>query len=263
MPSSRPAPGSIVGGMSAPVSAEGPQAAKKGRERRGSGATNCRYAERAIGLQRGGRGHHRMNPRSADDTALLIRVAEGDPVRSARCCRATRRWCGPSRRACPRIPTRSRTSSRTSSSTSGAARRADEDGLEATFIATIARRRVIRRRRAGRRWIPNPRGRTRSRRERSWAAPGRARRRSRPGARGRGAAHGRPPPCSRAQRRLRVDAPRGAADTGIPSGPSSHIRRGLAEVTERLKARQPRSRRGDMSGNGRTATARTATRAAR
>ena len=124
---------------------------------------------------------------------------------------------------------------------------------EATFIATIARRRVIdRRRRAGRRVDPEP--------LEEELAPGE----NDPGLRqvelDDEAAQAREVVAQLTGDRRRVlelSVVSGlthreiAADTGIPLGTvKSHIRRGLAEVTERLKARRSALEEGSVSGNG-------------
>ena len=120
-------------------------------------------------------GHHRMNPRSADDTALLIRVAEGDPgaVREVLSRYSALVWSLASGLSKDPHEVEDVVQDIFVDVWRSAKRYDPKMASEATFIATIARRRVIdRRRRAGRRVDPEPRGRARARRERPRAAPG-------------------------------------------------------------------------------------------
>ena len=188
-------------------------------------------------------GHHHMNPRSADDTALLIRVAEGDPgaVREVLSRYSALVWSLASGLSKDPHEVEDVVQDIFVDVWRSAKRYDPKMASEATFIATIARRRVIdRRRRAGRRVDPEP--------LEEELAPGE----NDPGLRqvelDDEAAQAREVVAQLTGDRRRVlelSVVSGlthreiAADTGIPLGTvKSHIRRGLAEVTERLKARR-------------------------
>jgi len=188
-------------------------------------------------------GHHRMNPRSADDTALLIRVAAGDPgaVRDVLSRYSALVWSLASGLSKDPHEVEDVVQDIFVDVWRSAKRYDPKMASEATFIATIARRRVIdRRRRAGRRVDPEP--------LEEELAPGE----NDPGLRqvelDDEAAQAREVVAQLTGDRRRVlelSVVSGlthreiAADTGIPLGTvKSHIRRGLAEVTERLKARR-------------------------
>ena len=182
-----------------------------------------------------------MNPRSAQETSLLARVAEGDPtaVRDVLSRYSALVW---SLSSCGSLDRLEDVVQDIFVDVWRSAGRYDPAvASEATFIATIARRRVIdRRRRAGRRVDPEPL-------EEELA----------PGAEDEGlrqvelddeAEQAREAVAQLSGDRRRVlemSVVQGlthreiAADTGIPLGTvKSHIRRGLAEVSEKLKARR-------------------------
>ena len=100
-----------------------------------------------------------MNPRSADDTALLIRVAEGDPgaVREVLSRYSALVWSLASGLSKDPHEVEDVVQDIFVDVWRSAKRYDPKMASEATFIATIARRRVIdRRRRAGRRVDPEP-----------------------------------------------------------------------------------------------------------
>ncbi|MGB0332323.1 MAG: RNA polymerase sigma factor, partial [Planctomycetota bacterium] len=178
-----------------------------------------------------------MNPRSAQDTSLLARVAEGDPsaVRDVLSRYSALVWSLSSSLSKDPHEVEDVVQDIFVDVWRSAARYDPAVASEATFIATIARRRVIdRRRRAGRRVDPEPL-------EEEFA----------PGAEDEGlrqvelddeALQAREAVAQLSGDRRRVlemSVVEGlthreiAADTGIPLGTvKSHIRRGLAEVSE-------------------------------
>ncbi len=184
-----------------------------------------------------------MNPRSAQETSLLARVAEGDPsaVRDVLSRYSALVWSLSSSLSKDPHEVEDVVQDIFVDVWRSAARYDPAVASEATFIATIARRRVIdRRRRAGRRVDPEPL-------EEELA----------PGAEDEGlrqvelddeALQAREAVAQLSGDRRRVlemSVVEGlthreiAADTGIPLGTvKSHIRRGLAEVSEKLKARR-------------------------
>ena len=184
-----------------------------------------------------------MNPRSAQETSLLARVAEGDPsaVRDVLSRYSALVWSLSSSLSKDPHEVEDVVQDIFVDVWRSAARYDPAVASEATFIATIARRRVIdRRRRAGRRVDPEPL-------EEEFA----------PGAEDEGlrqvdlddeALQAREAVAQLSGDRRRVlemSVVEGlthreiAADTGIPLGTvKSHIRRGLAEVSEKLKARR-------------------------
>ena len=185
----------------------------------------------------------RMNPRSAQETSLLVRVAEGDPsaVRDVLSRYSALVWSLSSSLSKDPHEVEDVVQDIFVDVWRSAGRYDPAVASEATFIATIARRRVIdRRRRAGRRVDPEPL-------EEELA----------PGAEDQGlrqvelddeAEQAREAVAQLSGDRRRVlemSVVQGlthreiAADTGIPLGTvKSHIRRGLAEVSEKLKARR-------------------------
>jgi len=184
-----------------------------------------------------------MNPRSAQETSLLARVAEGDPsaVKDVLSRYSALVWSLSSSLSKDLHEVEDVVQDIFVDVWRSAARYDPAVASEATFIATIARRRVIdRRRRAGRRVDPEPL-------EEELA----------PGADDEGlrqvelddeALHAREVVAQLSGDRRRVlemSVVEGlthreiASDTGIPLGTvKSHIRRGLAEVSEKLKTRR-------------------------
>jgi len=184
-----------------------------------------------------------MNPRSAQETSLLARVADGDPsaVRDVLSRYSALVWSLSSSLSKDPHEVEDVVQDIFVDVWRSAGRYDPAVASEATFIATIARRRVIdRRRRAGRRVDPEPLDEELA-----------------PGAEDEGlrqvdlddeAQQAREAVAQLSGDRRRVlemSVVEGlthreiAADTGIPLGTvKSHIRRGLAEVSEKLKARR-------------------------
>jgi RNA polymerase sigma factor (sigma-70 family) len=184
-----------------------------------------------------------MNPRSAQETSLLARVADGDPsaIKDVLSRYSALVWSLSSSLSKDPHEVEDVVQDIFVDVWRSAARYDPAVASEATFIATIARRRVIdRRRRAGRRVDPEPLDEELA-----------------PGADDEGLrqvdlddeahqARAAVAELSGDRRRvLEMSVVEGlthreiAADTGIPLGTvKSHIRRGLAEVSEKLKARR-------------------------
>ncbi len=184
-----------------------------------------------------------MNPRSVQETSLLARVADGDPsaIRDVLSRYSALVWSLSSSLSKDPHEVEDVVQDIFVDVWRSAARYDPAVASEATFIATIARRRVIdRRRRAGRRVDPEPLDEELA-----------------PGAEDEGlrqvdlddeALQAREAVAQLSGDRRRVlemSVVEGlthreiAADTGIPLGTvKSHIRRGLAEVSEKLKARR-------------------------
>jgi RNA polymerase sigma-70 factor (ECF subfamily) len=188
-------------------------------------------------------GPQRMNPRSAEETSILARVADGDPgaVRDVLSRYSALVWSLASGLSKDPHEVEDVVQDIFVDVWRSAKRYDPAVASEATFIATIARRRVIdRRRRAGRRVDPEP--------LEEELAPGALDEGLRQVELDDEAVQAREAVAQLSGDRRRVlelSVINGlthreiAADTGIPLGTvKSHIRRGLAEVSERLKARR-------------------------
>lgn len=186
---------------------------------------------------------HRMNPRSAEETSILARVADGDPgaVKDVLNRYSALVWSLASGLSKDPHEVEDVVQDIFVDVWRSAKRYDPKVASEATFIATIARRRVIdRRRRAGRRLDPEP--------LEEELAPGVNDPSLRQVELNDEAAQAREVVAQLSGDRrkvLELSVVTGlthreiAADTGIPLGTvKSHIRRGLAEVTDRLKARR-------------------------
>lgn len=184
-----------------------------------------------------------MNPRSAEDSSILVRVADGDPgaVKDVLNRYSALVWSLASGLSKDPHEVEDVVQDIFVDVWRSAKRYDPKVASEATFIATIARRRVIdRRRRAGRRLDPEP--------LEEELAPGVDDPSLRQVELDDEAAQAREVVAQLTGDRRRVlelSVVTGlthreiAADTGIPLGTvKSHIRRGLAEVTDRLKARR-------------------------
>lgn len=188
-------------------------------------------------------GSQSMNPRSAAETSILARVADGDPgaVKEVLSRYSALVWSLASGLSKDPHEVEDVVQDIFVDVWRSAKRYDPAVASEATFIATIARRRVIdRRRRAGRRVDPEP--------LEEELAPGEMDTGLRQVELDDEAAQAREAVAQLSGDRRRVlelSVVNGlthreiAADTGIPLGTvKSHIRRGLAEVSERLKARR-------------------------
>lgn len=184
-----------------------------------------------------------MNPRSSEEASMLVRVAEGDPtaVRDVLSRYSALVWSLASGLSNDPHDVEDVVQDIFVDVWRSAGRYDPAVASEATFIATIARRRVIdRRRRAGRRLDPEP--------LEEEFAPGESDDRLRQIDLHDEANQAREVVAQLTGDRrkvLELSVVDGlthreiAADTGIPLGTvKSHIRRGLAEVTERLRARR-------------------------
>lgn len=193
-----------------------------------------------------------MNPRSSDNTTMLVRVAEGDPtaVREVLMRYSALVWSLAAGLSNDPHEIEDVVQDIFVDVWRSATRYDPKVASEATFIATIARRRVIdRRRRAGRRLDPEP--------LEEEFAPGAPDDRLRQVDIDDEASQAREVVSQLTGDRKRVlelsivdglTHREIASETGIPLGTvKSHIRRGLAEVTERLRARRSVQLREDDS----------------